>query len=140
MAPGFDDIARRSLKLPLEEIFRIIDEGFTQRVNKYAAQKWEDSVVHEHVMDRYSRYIRMVGKEEFQTIASSIAALRVIHKVCSGCGDDNCNFRLCSGCRLTYYCTRLCQKTHWPRHKLWCNRRYDGILDTGPAKILLKEK
>jgi uncharacterized protein len=43
-------------------------------------------------------------------------------KECANCGDNNVNttFRACSRCRLSYYCGRECQVSHWKLHKLVC--------------------
>lgn len=34
--------------------------------------------------------------------------------------DSNVQFKLCGGCKLTYYCCRSCQKKAWPHHKPIC--------------------
>ena len=31
-------------------------------------------------------------------------------------------FKVCAGCNDVAYCSRQCQKSDWPRHKLVCNR------------------
>lgn len=31
-------------------------------------------------------------------------------------------FKLCGGCKATYYCSKSCQKRHWPKHKHECRR------------------
>ena len=38
------------------------------------------------------------------------------------CGklDNEEQFKLCGGCKLTYYCCRSCQKRAWPQHKVHC--------------------
>ena len=138
----FQDIAQRSWNLPVEEVIHIIDQGFTPEVGKYTADRWEHPAdTPEDPMDRYARYVRMVGAEEFQALSTSIAALRVIHRVCSGCGDsDRSLLRACAKCRLTYYCSRQCQRGHWADHATWCARRFDGVRDAGHARTVLHDK
>ena len=34
--------------------------------------------------------------------------------------DSENQFKLCGGCKLTYYCCRSCQKRAWPQHKSNC--------------------
>ena len=34
--------------------------------------------------------------------------------------DNENQFKLCGGCKLTYYCCRSCQKRAWPQHKSNC--------------------
>ena len=34
--------------------------------------------------------------------------------------DNEEQFKLCGGCKLTYYCCRSCQKRAWPQHKVHC--------------------
>ena len=34
--------------------------------------------------------------------------------------DSSRQFKLCGGCKLTYYCSRSCQKRAWPQHKPVC--------------------
>eukprot|EP01084_Bolivina_argentea_P303786 524588_1 len=45
------------------------------------------------------------------------------------CGNSSCsnlykynykNFKLCSQCRIVYYCSRKCQKQNWVSHRLTC--------------------
>ena len=45
------------------------------------------------------------------------------------CSSEQCNkfqkyiedpFKLCGGCKMTYYCSRSCQKRAWPQHKSYC--------------------
>lgn len=39
--------------------------------------------------------------------------------VCQNCGETGASSR-CSLCKEVYYCSRQCQRTHWPSHKLDC--------------------
>jgi hypothetical protein len=35
-------------------------------------------------------------------------------------------FMLCSRCRVTQYCSKSCQKAHWPEHKHYCSEQGYG--------------
>lgn len=39
---------------------------------------------------------------------------------CQGCGESAT--RQCSGCLVTWYCGRSCQRVHWKSHKTCCER------------------
>jgi hypothetical protein len=137
----FHEFALRSLNLPIAEVIHIINLGFEPHINKYNASQWETQPEEEeHAMDKYARYLRMVGQEEFQRIATSIVALRLINKVCSWCEKTHDQLKLCSNCKLTYYCSVDCQRQDKRQHKKWCSRRFDGIRDTGPACVVLIER
>jgi hypothetical protein len=44
-------------------------------------------------------------------------------KACGMCGvtkDDSVKLLMCSSCRGVLYCSRECQKAHWPTHKQTC--------------------
>lgn len=43
--------------------------------------------------------------------------------MCNNCEDmsqDKKKFQRCSTCHVAYYCSRDCQKAHWPEHKKIC--------------------
>jgi hypothetical protein len=37
---------------------------------------------------------------------------------CSKC--DELAHQKCGACQAVYYCSRECQKLHWPEHKIFC--------------------
>ena len=39
---------------------------------------------------------------------------------CSNCGTSDQVSKRCSGCKLSWYCGRECQRAHWPSHKVLC--------------------
>jgi hypothetical protein len=130
--------AHRSVHLPLQEIFYLIDQGFKPEVAKYDPCSWIPPPNTEtDIMDTYKRYQEMVGAEEFQTLATMICFLRLTKKVCSQCGESDISLKICTKCRLTFYCSNSCQRKHWPVHKKWCKKRFGNCRDTGPAEIVL---
>lgn len=44
------------------------------------------------------------------------------YKLCSDKIDNppQTTFKKCSRCKKVYYCSKECQKRHWPTHKLSC--------------------
>ncbi|CAI5940914.1 unnamed protein product [Closterium sp. NIES-65] len=63
--------------------------------------------------------------------AAAAAASDVQGRVCgaAGCGTvegGGVNLRRCGGCGKVVYCSRECQKAHWPFHKLTCPGRTSG--------------
>lgn len=46
---------------------------------------------------------------------------------CSNCmvkeRDDEEKFKKCARCKVNYYCSRKCQKAHWPVHKHQCKEK-----------------
>ncbi|KAJ7746320.1 hypothetical protein B0H16DRAFT_1557021 [Mycena metata] len=50
-------------------------------------------------------------------------------KKCNACGNPGKSF--CGGCQKVegripaMYCQRACQVTHWPKHKAWCENRFN---------------
>ena len=51
---------------------------------------------------------------------------RRIQKYLLQCGHDGCGseegLKMCSGCKMSYYCSRSCQKRAWIRHKPQCQK------------------
>ena len=52
---------------------------------------------------------------------------------CEVCGKKEKNlgdFQKCGRCKLSYYCSRSCQKLDWKKHKLLCKPRRgsDGLV------------
>ena len=46
---------------------------------------------------------------------------------CASCGitqgDDDIKLMKCTSCKLARYCSVVCQKEHWPKHKRECKKR-----------------
>ena len=45
--------------------------------------------------------------------------------VCVVCGESQ--VQKCAGCKIIPYCSRGCQKRHWPSHRPWCNAAAQGL-------------
>ncbi|KAI9065998.1 ankyrin [Trametes sanguinea] len=41
-------------------------------------------------------------------------------KACATCGETNVALKKCAKCQAIFYCSRECQKSHWPQHRLMC--------------------
>jgi hypothetical protein len=57
------------------------------------------------------------------------------------CGNKNCQIKcgqlsLCGKCKKIHYCSRECQKTHWPVHKPICKKSIELV---GPINGAKKE-
>ena len=48
---------------------------------------------------------------------------------CANCGARGVTLRPCSACKLINYCTPVCQRTHWKKHKKECRK-----LDSGESQ------
>ncbi len=46
----------------------------------------------------------------------------VLMPPCDGCGRQARHSRRCGGCRAARYCSRECQRAHWPLHRESCRR------------------
>lgn len=42
------------------------------------------------------------------------------HAGCAQCKETMCKLQRCTNCRSIYYCSKDCQKAHWPLHKATC--------------------
>jgi hypothetical protein len=57
---------------------------------------------------------------------------RLLHaRVCEYCHDESTTvrFKKCSRCRLTSYCSKDCQHTHWSTHKPFCDKHKHTVSD-----------
>ena len=131
-----------SAGLPVQEVFYLIDQGFKSEIGRYPRSGWkEPKQTQEDIMDKYTRYRNMVGTEEFARLEIMICLLRLVHRVCSQCGNNQKQLKRCGKCRMTFYCSKECQSLHWTQfHKFWCRQRFTGSRDTGPAGMVLLEK
>jgi len=59
-----------------------------------------------------------LAKSVFSDAAIPVSCL----SPCVVCGKAD-HTRACSGCKMTAYCGRDCQKIHWPQHKAVCRAR-----------------
>ncbi|OSC98047.1 ankyrin [Trametes coccinea BRFM310] len=41
-------------------------------------------------------------------------------KACATCGKANVVLKKCAQCQAIFYCSRECQRAHWPQHRLIC--------------------
>ena len=55
-------------------------------------------------------------------------------KLCAECSKPLSGLPLrCSGCKVTYYCSKDCQKNAWPAHKESCKASSGGAAGASPA-------
>jgi hypothetical protein len=60
--------------------------------------------------------------------ANSTGAGLVTGTKCGNCSVDevygsNLKLMRCGGCKSVWYCSGVCQKTHWPKHKKFCKKK-----------------
>ena len=64
-------------------------------------------------------------KKERESVKMDIACGRKDNKICENCGykDNTKLLKACSKCRLLYYCSKTCQRSHWHsgHNKRCCN-------------------
>ena len=61
---------------------------------------------------------------------SSTAA--VANAACANCGKAEAgeiNLKTCTACKMVKYCSRDCQRSHWPKHKKACKKRAAELFD-----------
>ena len=61
----------------------------------------------------------------------TLTKLKQTHKsgLCANCKErkDRGKLKLCTGCKITSYCSRMCQVAHWARHKEKCKHWKEGM-------------
>mmetsp|Transcript_12568 Transcript_12568/g.14287 ORF Transcript_12568/g.14287 Transcript_12568/m.14287 type:complete len:217 (+) Transcript_12568:32-682(+) len=50
-------------------------------------------------------------------------------RTCGNCGANDCSLKLCTACRLVYYCGRDCQVAHRSVHKKICKKQQSKLKD-----------
>ena len=53
--------------------------------------------------------------------------LVIVEDRCQWCNDVTNNHCVCSGCRITSYCSEACQRHDWRRHKAACVPPWLGL-------------
>ena len=132
-----------------EEVFRVyLDSIFDHKMGEFIyssegeGQKWEashnqDFVVLSALANKHG--CMHIVEEHIQTQldkmqpGSGLRMQPLDEILCANCtpmiknGVAVCEKRgtmVCSGCRLVKYCSRKCQKEHWPAHKVDCKLGY----------------
>lgn len=77
-------------------------------------QYFDDMYVMIEKLDRKGGLRRIVRNEVKQRVLCSFMQCSRQQK------DSRESFKLCAGCKLTYYCCRSCQKKAWSQHKSIC--------------------
>lgn len=86
----------------------------------------ETCVPEELVRDTESTVIKLAFRDDTSLtsdgihIQTRVVDGRIIEKMCKVCQVVNAKLRHCGGCNSVYYCSKTCQKTHWPSHKAFC--------------------
>ncbi|XP_046460954.1 F-box-like/WD repeat-containing protein TBL1X [Daphnia pulex] len=57
------------------------------------------------------------GQRQFKVIEYFVA-----ENCCAGCKKMSQNLKRCARCNSIFYCSKDCQRSHWPQHKLVCNQ------------------
>ncbi|KAJ7608567.1 hypothetical protein FB45DRAFT_806248 [Roridomyces roridus] len=63
--------------------------------------------------------------ETFKSVASTSEEIRTgrqsLQTACTNCHKLKENVRRCAKCKEAWYCSKECQKQHWPAHKVFCH-------------------
>lgn len=42
--------------------------------------------------------------------------------------QKDAHFKYCSGCKLVMYCSNVCQNNHWKKHKSFCKKKQQNLV------------
>lgn len=82
--------------------------------------------MHDSIAAVTSVYPSCSFQQDFHSFPDPVSAYKAIHgrsaKACTrdACGKSGAKFALCSGCQVSYYCSRECSVADWPNHKEKC--------------------
>ena len=70
-------------------------------------------------------------------IRGTLVSLRYHNPICDACckKGEGVVLKLCSACKLTFYCSQKCQNAHSEKHAERCWKT-NGPLDEGPQKLV----
>ncbi|TCD61252.1 hypothetical protein EIP91_008701, partial [Steccherinum ochraceum] len=87
-----------------------------------------------------------LGKGWFEERLLTDREIEKSYRRCSKCGDQGPQVKLslCSQCKQVFYCSKQCQKAHWPEHKGFCrgiikykaDAEQHGTLESSAASIM----
>ncbi|XP_046460960.1 vegetative incompatibility protein HET-E-1-like [Daphnia pulex] len=96
----------------------------------WSTKSWEciyilpssDFMLHPYMMTWDAASCRLAisertGQRQFKVIQYIVAK-----NSCAGCKKTFQNLKLCARCNSVLYCSKECQRSHWPHHKLACNK------------------
>jgi hypothetical protein len=67
------------------------------------------------------------GQDSRQLVQAALPppgpTLKVRGRQCAKCGSSSIEMPRCSGCFAVFYCSKKCQREHWPDHKDACRAR-----------------
>ena len=75
----------------------------------------------------YSNRPILTGNKDINNQERLFHPGEVVSRLCSGCiychrsGDELMRLKKCPGCNIASYCSKECQRKHWPKHKTLCN-------------------